>query len=222
MNGDTLTYSPVGPAVQGLIALLQRALRMDEHSLVRLRQREEHVEAFVATPYNVLASRRLPGRVSRSGVTTGAQHLLDTFTEHANHPGDEVSVGLGVPMDASWAGALPPEGGYTLANTVPVIAVTQLADQGQALAKQFSGPLGPPRSLLDQTVITVSPDEGVAGPTVEVPMRMVFACTSLGLIPGFREPVSIPRYLRVSQSGSWVRMDAAFGTVYFTKRLPLF
>lgn len=52
-------------------------------------------------------------------------------------------------------------------------------------------------------------------------MRMIFACTSLGLIPGFEAPAEIPRHLRVSTSGSWVRLDAPFGSVYRSTRPTL-
>ena len=38
------------------------------------------------------------------------------------------------------------------------------------------------------------------------------------LIPGFEAPAEIPRHLRVSTSGSWVRLDAPFGSVYRSTR----
>ena len=53
---------------------------------------------------------------------------------------------------------------------------------------------------------------------VEIPMRMIFACTALGLIPGFEAPTEIPRHLRVATAGSWVRLDAPFGSVYRSAR----
>ena len=102
-------------------------------------------------------------------------------------------------------------------DTLPVSVVRSLADEGQSLARQFSGPMGPPASLLDQTVITVEHD--VSGTKVEIPMRMIFTCTSLGLIPGFSAPMDIPRHIRVSAAGRWVRLDAPFGTVYRTAGL---
>ena len=57
---------------------------------------------------------------------------------------------------------------------------------------------------------------------VEIPMRMIFACTSLGLIPGFAASLKIPRHLRVSGKGRWVRLDAPYGSVYHSTRLSLF
>ena len=95
----------------------------------------------------------------------------------------------------------------------------ELSDKGQQLARQFSGPLGPPASLLNQTVVTVT---GPENQEVGIPMRMIFACTNLGLIPGFAAPMDIPRHLRVSGLGRWVRVDAPFGSVYRSTRLSLF
>ena len=67
-------------------------------------------------------------------------------------------------------------------------------------------------------MLTVSGDAG----TAEIPMRMIFTCTSLGLIPGFAAPIEVPRHLRVSSAGRWVRIDAPFGTVYRSTSLSLF
>ena len=78
--------------------------------------------------------------------------------------------------------------------------------------------MGPPKSLLNQTVLTVESAET----HVEIPMRMIFACTSLGLIPGFAASLKIPRHLRVAAKGRWVRLDAPYGSVYHSTRLSLF
>jgi len=98
---------------------------------------------------------------------------------------------------------------------VPIGVARRLADEGRNLARQFSGPAGPPRSLLDGVVLTADADSDAP---VEIPMRMIFACTALGLIPGFEAPAEIPRHLRVATSGSWVRLDAPFGSVYRSTR----
>ena len=105
-----------------------------------------------------------------------------------------------------------------MVDTLPVTVVRDLSDKGQQLTRQFSGPMGPPSSLLNQTVVTVEGD----GATVEIPMRMIFACTNLGLIPGFSAPMDVPRHLRVAQLGRWVRLDAPFGSIYRSTRLSLF
>lgn len=130
----------------------------------------------------------------------------------------EVSVAAAPGGAAAWPGALPSATGFVARDEVPVGVASRLADEGRRLARQFSGPAGPPRSLLDAVVLTAdaeSPDP------VEIPMRMIFACTSLGLIPGFAAPADLPRHLRVATCGGWVRLDAPFGSVYHTSGLNL-
>lgn len=194
----------------GLQSLLGRAAGLDATASARLRQLDEFVEVFVTTPFEVVASRRAKGTVGRDGAVVGAQELLDALVA------DRAEIGPA--RDPNWPGALPPMSGFTLVDNVPVTVVRQLADEGQALARQFSGPLGPPTSLLNQTVLTVSQGELEA----EIPMRMIFTCINLGLIPGFAAPIEIPRHLRVSVNGRWVRVDAPFGTVYRSTGLSLF
>ena len=150
-----------------------------------------------------------------------AQALLDALRTTPERPleedGAEV-LDLGPARDPSWPGALPPAQGFREIDSLPVDVVRELADKGRQLARQFSGPMGPPKSLLNQTVLTVESAET----HVEIPMRMIFACTSLGLIPGFAASLKIPRHLRVAAKGRWVRLDAPYGSVYHSTRLSLF
>ncbi|GAB2512107.1 hypothetical protein CATRI_09985 [Corynebacterium atrinae] len=192
----------------GLRSLIDRAVGLDASASARFRQLDgQSVDVFVTTPFQVVASRRITGSASRDGAVVAATDLLDALRDEAED--------IGPARDPNWPGALPPASGFAIVDTLPVQVVRELADKGQALARQFSGPLGPPASLLDQAVITL---DG----TVEVPMRMIFACTSLGLIPGFSAPIDIPRHLRVSTTGRWVRIDAPFGSVYRSTSLSLF
>lgn len=207
MIQETLALQEGSP---GLQALLGRAIGLDASASARLRQRGEEIEVFVTTPFEMIASRRATGTVGRDGAVVGAHDLLEALREERAE--------IGVPRDPNWPGALPPATGFTLVDTIPVTVVRELADQGQALARQFSGPLGPPASLLNQIVLTVSN----GGQEAEIPMRMIFTCTALGLIPGFAAPIEIPRHLRVSVSGRWVRVDAPFGSVYRSTGLSLF
>lgn len=204
---ETLAVTDGGP---GLQALLGRAAGLDATASARLRQLGEYVDVFVTTPFEVVASRRAKGTVGRDGAVVGARELLDALV--AGHSE------IGPARDPNWPGALPPVEGFTLVDNVPIAVVRQLADEGQALTRQFSGPLGPPASLLDQTVLTVSQGDL----TAEIPMRMIFTCINLGLIPGFAAPIEVPRHLRVSVKGRWVRVDAPFGTVYRSTGLSLF
>lgn len=207
MSQVTLSLS----AATAIKALLQRCVRIEPQSLVRVHSATDGtVDIFVQTPFGTLASRRAPGSVDRSGAVLKAGDLL------ASIDGDELAASFAT-HDASWAGALPPATGFVLVDEVPAAVALDLATKGQALARQFSGPMGPPASLLDQTVLTV---EGNAG-TANITMREIFTCTSLGFIPSLGAQGNFPRHLRVSTCGRWVRIDAPFGSVYKSSGLSL-
>lgn len=193
---------------RGLTALLSRALALDAQASARIQEvGEGQLDVFVTTPFDAIASRRTSGTTTDPGATVSARAMLDALQS------GEAEVGPA--RDAAWPGALPPASGFIAREEVPIGVARRLADEGRNLARQFSGPAGPPRSLLDGVVLTADAD---SDNPVEIPMRMIFACTSLGLIPGFEAPAEIPRHLRVSTSGSWVRLDAPFGSVYRSTR----
>ncbi|MCQ9343246.1 hypothetical protein [Corynebacterium kozikiae] len=193
---DTQGALHIGAGERGLETMLQRAVRLDAQAKLRLQQAGEAVNVYVTTPFEVLACRRVQGSAHDASPRLAATWAPAT----------------------SWPGALPPARGFQLLDTVPVDVAYDLAEQGRGLARQFSGPLGPPASLLNQTVLTVEAGEA----TAEIPMRMIFACTAMGFIPpAFTAEEDVPRTLRVSTAGSWVRIDAPFGSVYHAKRLNL-
>ena len=194
--------------VRGLTALLSRALALDAQASARIQEvGEGQLDVFVTTPFDAIASRRTSGTTTHPGATVSARAMLDALKSGATE--------VGAARDADWPGALPPASGFIAREEVPIGVARRLADEGRNLARQFSGPAGPPRSLLDGVVLTADAD---SDNPVEIPMRMIFACTSLGLIPGFEAPAEIPRHLRVATSGSWVRLDAPFGSVYRSTR----
>lgn len=193
---------------RGLTSLVGRATGLDASASARFRMRgDQSLDVFVTTPFEVLASRRIEGTISRDGAVVAATDLLAALQNGSSE--------VGQARDANWPGAMPPQEGFKLVDSLPVTVVRQLADEGQELTRQFSGPLGPPTSLLNQTVITVEGDDA----SVEIPMRMVFTCTALGLIPGFAAPIEVPRHLRVSTASRWVRIDSPYGSVYFSRGL---
>lgn len=193
---------------RGLTALLSRALVLDAQASARIQEvGEGQLDVFVTTPFDAIASRRTSGSTTHPGATVSARAMLDALKSGATE--------IGAARDGAWPGALPPASGFIAREEVPIGVARRLADEGRNLARQFSGPAGPPRSLLDGVVLTADAD---SDNPVEIPMRMIFACTSLGLIPGFEAPAEIPRHLRVSTSGSWVRLDAPFGSVYRSTR----
>ena len=204
MATETLTIERGG---RGLISLLQRAVALQDRAMARFSTvSDAAVDVFVTTPFAVIASRRVAGSCSRNGAAVLVSDLLADATD---------TTMTAVAMDAGWGmGALPPTTGFELLDEIPANVVQRLSDQGRALARQFSGPLGPPQSLMDQAVITVNDD-------TEIPMRLVFTLTALGLIPGMDAPAAIPRHLRVSRNSRWVRVDAPFGSAYHSSGINL-
>lgn len=204
MATETLT---IERGARGLISLLQRAVALQDRAMARFSTvSDAAVDVFVTTPFAVIASRRVTGSCSRDGAAVLVSDLLADATD---------TTMTAVAMDAGWGmGALPPTTGFELLDEIPADVVQRLSDQGRALARQFSGPLGPPQSLMDQAVITVNDD-------TEIPMRLVFTLTALGLIPGMDAPAAIPRHLRISRNSRWVRVDAPFGSAYHSSGINL-
>lgn len=199
---------------EDLATFTERALRLDDSAVVRLRERVGGlVVAWVATGFDVLASRVVRGRIKPGDLSAG---------------GDALSAGLaamdrsgyvdpGFPMDSAWRGALPPETGFVHLDDVPARAVLDLAQRGVALAKEHSSAHGPPASLLDQEVVAVSSGDASVG----IPMRCVFALTAMGFLPqsGNAEQldpstVAADEIVRVRVLPAWLRIDARFGSVY--------
>lgn len=204
MATETLT---IERGARGLISLLQRAVALQDRAMARFSTvSDAAVDVFVTTPFAVIASRRAAGSCSRDGAAVLVSDLLADATD---------TTMTAAALDTGWGmGALPPTTGFELLDEIPADVVQRLSDQGRALARQFSGPLGPPQSLMDQAVITVNND-------TEIPMRLVFTLTALGLIPGMDAPAAIPRHLRISRNSRWVRVDAPFGSAYHSSGINL-
>jgi hypothetical protein len=202
---------------EDLATFTERAVRLDEAAVIRLRERVGGlVVAWVATGFDVLASRVVGGRIKPADLSAGADALAAGLTA-MNRSG---YVDPGFPMDSAWRGALPPESGFVHLDDVPARAVLDLAQRGVALAKEHSSSHGPPASLLDQEVVAVSS----GGDSVGVPMRCVFALTAMGFLPQSEaagqgsgldpETVAADEIVRVRAQPAWLRIDARFGSVY--------
>ncbi|MBP1821847.1 hypothetical protein [Mycobacterium sp. OAE908] len=197
---------------EDLQTFTERALRLDDAAVIRLRERAGGlVVAWVATGFDVLASRVVHGRLKPNDLSAGADALANGLTAMER----DGYVDPGFPMDSAWRGVLPPETGFVHLDDVPARVVLDLAQRGVALAKEHSSSHGPPASLLDQEVVAVSSGDESVG----VPMRCVFALTAMGFLPQSAEQldpgtVAADEIVRVRTLPSWLRIDARFGSVY--------
>lgn len=179
-------------------AFVARVVRLDAAATVRLRAGDGRVSAWASTPFDVLATRTVAGSLEPPDVTAPAAMLLTALTVERSATVDPGRGGL-------WAGDLPPDTGWALVDEVPSAELEALTERGLTVARESSGPHGMPPSLLDQTVLTVT--GGEPSITVKVPMRCLFALSGMGFIGADASPV------RVSATGSWLRLDARYGAV---------
>lgn len=190
------------PGRGDLLAFTQRALRLDDAAVIRLRTRADGlIGAWVATGFDVLAVRVVAGRLAPADLTCSADALLRGLRD----AGPDGVVDPGFPMDSAWRGTLPPETGFVHLDDVPAAVLADLARRGADLAREHAGPQGPPASLLDQEVLQVSS----ASATAAVPMRCVLALAAMGFMPDAAGDV-----VRVRVLPGWLRIDARFGSVF--------
>jgi hypothetical protein len=205
MGGMTRLTVPDPDERGDLGAFVARVVRLDQAALVRLQARDGTVTAWAATPFDVLATRTVHGVLEPADVTVPATSLLTALTvERA----DTVDPGTG----GLWHGELPPAGGWQPVDDVPAAELERLTERGLAVARENAGPMGPPASLLDQTVLTVSAgavSSGV-GPAVKVPLRCLFALSGMGFLGDSGPDAGV---VRVSATGTWLRLDAHYGAV---------
>ncbi|WP_092777400.1 MULTISPECIES: hypothetical protein [Actinokineospora] len=182
-------------------AFVARAVRLDQQAVVRLRAREgDLVDAWVATPFDVLATRTARGTINPSDMTVSGNELLAAL---AVVRGDHLDPGLS--RDMLWRSALPPTRHWQVVDLLPARTVSELADKGIAVARDNVGPQGtPPASLLDQTVLTVSGD----GLEVKIPLRCLFALSGMGFLTDDEDD-----QIRVTATDAWMRLDARYGAV---------
>lgn len=190
-----------------LSTFVDRAVRLDNAAVIRLRARPGgSFAAWVATGFDVLATRVVAGIIRPADLSAGADDLARGLSAIDSSG----YVNPGFPMDSAWRGALPPESGFTHLDDVPARVMLDLAQQGARLAKEHGSSQGPPVSLLDQEVIRVSSGDVSVG----VPMRCVFALTAMGFLPQSPESVRSEEFVRVRILPTWLRIDARFGSVY--------
>jgi hypothetical protein len=190
-----------------LATFVDHALRLDDAAVIRLRARPSGlVSAWVATGFDVLASRVVVGTLRPGDLSVGANELARGLSAMD----DAGYVDPGFSMDSAWRGALPPESGFTHLDDIPAGVMLDLAQRGARLAKEHSSSHGPPVSLLDQEVIRVSSGDVSVG----LPMRCVFALTAMGFLPQSPDAIAADELIRVRILPTWLRVDARFGSVY--------
>jgi hypothetical protein len=198
-------YIPDPAERDDLGAFAARVIRLDQGAQVRLQGDGDRVTAWAATPFDVLATRSVRGSLAPHDVTVAAAGLL---TALAVDRSPTVDPG---PAGGMWLGELPPGGGWVPVEDVPAVELEALTERGLAVARENAGPLGPPASLLDQTVLTVRGEGGQV--TVKVPLRCLLALSGMGFLGAGVGGETDTDAIRISATGSWLRLDARFGAV---------
>ena len=192
-------------------AVMKRALVMDPGALVRLSAvGERSTDPFISTPLGCVASVRVPGQVGGAGTVAYASDALETIV--AFEPGQQ-TLDLGADMDLMWVGSPPPQQGFELIDTVPGDVVRGLHADMATENEANSGPMGIARSLLEQQVLSVQRGNDATA-SVALEGRTIAALGGLRLVPEPGEKLRDYDYVRVSASGSWIRVDALVGSVY--------
>lgn len=203
-------------------AFVARAVRLDPQAVVRLQarvagaDRVEVVDAWVATPFDALATRSVSGAVQPADVTVSGNELLAGLAVVGG-----ARIDPGPVRDLLWRSALPPARGWSHVENVPAEVLTELTDRGAEVARQNPGPHGtPPASLLDQQVITVSG----GGYDVKVPLRCLFALSGMGFLGPAGGADTGGGLVRVTATDAWLRLDAPYGAIVRRRHamLPLF
>ena len=207
MSDRRLTVAGAGPR-SNLAAFVTRLLRTDDSAVIRVRRRDgEHVEVWGRTGFGVLAVRVLTATVAPESLVCSAATVLDSLRDDPAGDGQQEGgyVDVGFALDSAWRGALPPATGFVHVDDVPAQALRAVAARGVEVGRETGGPAGPPASLLDSEVVSVSTGET----TVPISLRTAFALEAMGFAAdGADEPV------RISASATWVRVDARFGSLY--------
>ncbi|WP_420100240.1 hypothetical protein [Corynebacterium sp.] len=203
-------------ALRRTAAVATRALRMDSGAMARVvRVGEDMADVIFSTPLGCIVAERIHAVPSVDDAVVLADPLprLLSGAADAQDAQGTVEVSLGGVVSLLWTGTAPPSGGYTVVDTVPAADVRALFAGMQREADEHSGPAGLPPSLLDQTLLELT-GTSAAG-TVEITGRVVAALGALGLVvEPRREELRAHDLIRVSTTGSWIRIDALFGTAY--------
>lgn len=151
-------------------------------------------------------------------------------------PGEsDATFDLGTSVDMMWLGALPPVSGFQLVDWVPAEVLREVYREMEEEHELRGGPAGLAPSMLDQELVEVTSEagQGSSGETangntaagaapqlVNITGRMVVTAGATGIInppPAAMQEKYPGRQLdvvRVAATGSWIRLDGVFGTLY--------
>jgi hypothetical protein len=193
-----------------LAPLLRRVVSLDASGLVRLRRTEGRLSALVRLPFGVLASRTLDESGPDFDVTVRVDELLGWLDGERDAPPPS--------RDADWRGSVPPTRGWRRVEIVPDTQIRPLVRSGALTLKQAAEREGVPGAspraevadaLLDSVVLTVSSGNDSA----QITLRTVSAVTRLGFLPR-------DSHVAVDVSGRWIRVAAAYGSVFAEREAP--
>jgi hypothetical protein len=225
----TLTLTRSGAAASAALrrtaAVVTRALRMDSSAMVRLSVvGEGQTDLLVSTPLGCVVAERIaavPADSADDGAVVMADPVPGLLAGAAQDLAqdsrqDAAPLDLGSRVDMLWPGTSPPEGGWTVVDTVPGPDVRELFAGMEREADLHSGPAGLPPSLLDQPLLRLTSRSQTG--IIEIPGSVVAALGALGLVTEpRREDLRDHDMVRVSTTGSWIRVDALFGTAYLPR-----
>lgn len=217
-SGDETLVVLDTAALTNLGVLARKAEAMDAHALLRIRavaagSPDDPVAAsrpagiarvWATTPFGPVACRTMAISPARDDMIVRADAVSTATGDARSVPQLDAAVpmtlGCGAAADSSWPGRLPVDGGWTVLDAVPAGVFRDLETQARGVAKEESGPLGLPTSLLDQKVLSV---RGASSASAEITMREVFALCAMGFIPPTPAPPSPVRMRSSPSSMRW-------------------
>ncbi|MBV9594606.1 MAG: hypothetical protein JO147_12520 [Actinobacteria bacterium] len=191
-----------------LMPLVRRVAKLDQHGLIRLRAVGRLRSALALLPFGVLAGRAV---TFDDRPDEGDADVVHSAADLAAWYDDPVAPEP-PRQDLEWRSALPPAGGWQRVESVPDAVIRDLVRSGASTLKETAErenlPGAEPRAevadaLLGSVVLTVS-----NGPTsATVTLRLLSALTRMGF-------VARDTTVAVDVRGRWLRVAAAYGSVY--------
>lgn len=173
--------------------------------------------------------------VRAAALKDALQQWVDTASADAGAKESAATFDLGSSVDMMWLGALPPVRGFQLVDWVPAEVLREVYREMEEEHELRGGPAGLAPSMLDQELVEVTSEAGegaseatsnrnsaggAAPQLVNITGRMVATAGATGIIsppPAALQEKYPGRQLdvvRVAATGSWIRLDGVFGTLY--------